>query len=81
MSGMDGFEPVDEPMVSFRVRCKICREVFPSGIFNVVNHWDQCSGKGFTDLVVNYRKNKGSELNENDLLKLTKIFNEQTNLP
>jgi len=64
--GFDDFEPV----VNFTTKCKHCGSVIPTGIVSISEHWNNCSGKGFKELLVKARMNKGQPLNETDLAEL-----------
>lgn len=45
MSGDESFEKIGEGMY----RCKGCGAEVPSGIFNISGHWAVCTGKQFTE--------------------------------
>jgi hypothetical protein len=51
---MNGFKHIG----NFMNVCETCGAEVPSGLINIVNHWDGCAGKGMTDALTKAREIK-----------------------
>lgn len=56
--GLNDFELIG----NFKVKCKTCGKVLPTGLISVSSHWVECTGKEFTKALIKER-GKGSPLN------------------
>jgi hypothetical protein len=39
----------DPTIPEHHVRCKGCESIIPTGIVRIAEHWNNCTGKGFTE--------------------------------
>lgn len=69
--GFDSFEDAGR----FKVKCKTCGEVVPTGICSLSEHWNNCTGKGFKESLIERRTELG-KLTINDVEELMDKLNE-----
>lgn len=67
---MDSFEKVQDGIY----KCKTCGEQLSSGIMNISSHWDGCTGKEFSDAMMDMAKDKNGNIQASDLDRLQKQF-------
>jgi hypothetical protein len=65
---MIGFKHVG----NFMNVCETCGAKVPSGLMNIVNHWNECAGKGMTDALIKAREIKNAPITMEDVRRIIK---------
>lgn len=67
---MNDFEKLDNGFFM----CKTCGEQVPSGIVNISGHWVECTGKGFTDALMEQAEKTNGKLDIKDVEDLREKY-------